>query len=183
MRKVNRLWAFLALFFFSPLSSGAGVKKAVEYETYVNVRFNFSIKYPKDLLAPRGESANGDGNTFVSKDQQTTLLVWGRYNAVPSTWAEEYQSKLDYFKDTQVTYKAFKQDSFVISGLKNEKIFYYKEISVLENGGKVFLCLQLEYPKKDKEKWDAILRICTKSLRKTPGPSRPSNGVPKDIQK
>src|SRR5436190_13571117 len=47
------------------------------YRTYSNARFAYSISYPSDLLVPQGESDNGDGQKFQSKDVRAVMLVYG----------------------------------------------------------------------------------------------------------
>src|SRR5215469_6044695 len=52
------------------------------WKRYTNVRFQYSICYPEDLLIPQGESQNSDGQKFLAKDG-AQLLVFGR-NAMGS---------------------------------------------------------------------------------------------------
>ena len=45
------------------------------WATYVNVRFQYSICYPKDLLVPQGESDNSDGQKFLSNKDSAELAA------------------------------------------------------------------------------------------------------------
>ncbi len=171
MDKYNRFSILILSLATVPLFAyGAAVKK-VEYETYINPRFQFSVKVPQGMLLPEPPPENGDGQAYNSKDKQVHMEAYGHYNAVPFTWKEEFQDQLDDLKGTQVTYKSFKKNSFTISGYKGDKIFYKKELLVIEDGDEVFLVFKMEYPKKDKEAWDAIVKTCAGSLKKTSGPS------------
>ena len=179
MRKIKGILILAAFFLFYVYLAQALAKEAVEYGTYANPRFDFSVRFPKDLLTPQGESENGDGNTFLSEDQQTKLSAWGDFLAASSSWKEEYQRQLRFYKDAQITYKVFKKSFFVISGYQGEKIFYYKELLVTENGDEVILAFQMEYPKKDRGKWDGILKTCANSLKQnTPFQDEEDNGPP-----
>ncbi len=56
------------------------------YQTYHNLRFGYSIAYPKTILYPQGESDNGDGQKFLSKEADASLIVYGSYNALDQTY-------------------------------------------------------------------------------------------------
>jgi hypothetical protein len=52
-----------------------------DYRVYNNEKFDFSISYPANFLIPQGESPNGDGQRFISKDGSVVMEV----NATPET--------------------------------------------------------------------------------------------------
>lgn len=139
-------------------------QKEMVYMTYVNARYQFEVKYPKDLLKPSPPPDNNDGRSFDSTNKLIHISVGGSYNALMHTWKEEFQSEIDDFKDVQITYKIFKKNYFVISGYQGNKVIYYKELKVTEDGGDVFLSFYAEYPKKEKETWDSIIATCANSF-------------------
>ena len=51
------------------------------WKTYTNVRFQYKICDPADLLLPQGESGNSDGQTFLANDGGK-LVVYRRNNAL-----------------------------------------------------------------------------------------------------
>ncbi|MBF0095033.1 MAG: hypothetical protein HQL34_10880 [Alphaproteobacteria bacterium] len=93
---------------------------------YTNARFGYSICYPADLFVPRGESDNGDGQTFLAKEG-AEFSVWGSHNAMGMTLDNVVAMRLsDNTPPFVPTYRAGKPDWRVVSGTFGEKIFYYK---------------------------------------------------------
>jgi hypothetical protein len=99
------------------------------WRTYTNVRFNYSICYPQELLTPQGESANSDGQQFVAKDG-AKLIAYGQFNSLnePLKVALEDTSIRLAGPSGKVTYKAVKGNWFVISGENGKSVFYAKSI-------------------------------------------------------
>jgi predicted nucleotidyltransferase len=112
------------------------------WKTYTNVRFQYSICYPADLLVPQGEPENADGQKFLAKDG-ARLMVFGSNNAL--------EQSLDAFlaqtevrlggPSGSVTYKVMKNDRFVVSGRNGSDIFYAKTLS----GHDQFKSMELVY--------------------------------------
>jgi len=64
------------------LSGGPGQPAAPHArKTYTDVRFQYAICYPEDLLVPQGESDNSDGQKFLANDSGQ-LIVFGSNNAL-----------------------------------------------------------------------------------------------------
>lgn len=104
-------------------------------ETYCNERFGFCLQYPKNLLFSQGESANGDGTIFKSKDAETTLTIYRDYRDnmteefyLSDAFEEDTYSSKTVNKDKVITYKKIFKNHYIVSGLKNGKIFYQKTI-------------------------------------------------------
>ena len=94
------------------------------WKIYTNVRFQYSICYPGDLLVPQGESANSDGQRFVAADG-ATLIVYGSNNALGESLdhkMREISSRLAGATG-KVTYSTRRSAWFVVSGTNEEKIF------------------------------------------------------------
>lgn len=102
------------------------------YHTYYNPRFGYSIAYPKDILYPQGESDNGDGQKFLSKDADASLIVYGSNNALNQSLEDLYLEESrggTYENPTKVvTYQVLKNNWFVVSGYNSGKVFYQKTI-------------------------------------------------------
>ena len=135
------------------------------YMIYINARYQFEVMYPKDLLKPDPPPDNNDGRSFYSGNKQVHMIVWGGYNVAEYSWKENFEKTIEGFKDAQITYKSFKKNSFVISGYRKDKIFYRKELTVVEDGTEVFLGFEIEYPKSDKESWNDIVTTCANSFK------------------
>lgn len=128
----------------------------VTYRTYSNARYGYSIAYPAGLLIPQGESDNGDGQRFVSKDGSATLLAFGA-NRLDRSLAEEFQSAQ---ANRSVTYKVLKRDMFVVSGTENGKIFYQKTLL----RGDVFKTFIIEYDEQVRATFDPITTRISRSF-------------------
>jgi hypothetical protein len=82
----------LSILFFILLFSTV-VFGQTNYDTYGNARFGYSISYPSNLI-PQGESENGDGQAFETKDKSAKLTVWGSHNALDQSLKEKYKGFL-----------------------------------------------------------------------------------------
>jgi hypothetical protein len=139
-----------------------------KFETYSNERFFFSIDYPSDLLKIEPPPENDDGRTFVSSDGQVEMLVWGQHNVQQQTLDERYAVDLKGFTE-KPAYMVLKRDWFVLSGMKNGKIFYEKTL-VRRKGGDVFFTFTITYPPSQKSKFDAIVKRIADSFKFDPDP-------------
>ena len=128
----------------------------VAYRTYSNARYGFSIAYPVGILLPQGESDNGDGQKFVSKQGSATLLAFGS-NRLDRSLQDEFQSAQE---NRAVTYKVIKADMFVVSGHANGKIFYQKTLL----RGDVFKTFIIEYDEEERGTFDAITARIARSF-------------------
>jgi len=134
------------------------------YKTYSNARFDYSIAYPANILYPQGESANGDGQKFLSKDGHAELIVWGSNNALNERLKDVYERESGASSDHPkrvVSYKVLKPNWFVISGREDHRIFYQKTIL----RGDVFKSFRIEYSDSDKARFDQIIKRIEKSFR------------------
>jgi hypothetical protein len=99
------------------------------WKVYTNVRFQYSICYPQDLLVPEDEVENSDGRKFLAKDG-AKLVVFGRNNALNDPLKDALEDTASRLAGAsgQVTYRALKPDWFVVSGRNEQSIFYAKTI-------------------------------------------------------
>jgi hypothetical protein len=118
------LIAFLVL---SASPPGIAASEEIIYHTYANSRFGYTIKYPANVLIPQGESTNSDGQKFISSDGSASLLVWGSHNALDESLQSRYNDTRKEFGGS-ITYQVLKNHWFVISGYKEDNIFYQKTI-------------------------------------------------------
>jgi len=105
--------------------------RRVSWGNYTNERFQYTIRYPRDLLIPQGKSDNGDGERFLGRDG-ATLVVWGGYNTLGQTLAQfeaEAVNRLAGNSGT-VTCRMRQPSWFVVSGVTDDKIFYAKTLLV-----------------------------------------------------
>ena len=118
-----------AVFVVLGILIGASTVDTHLWQSYTNVRFQYSICYPEDLLVPQGESPNSDGQKFLAKDG-AQLLVFGRNNALDESLRDVLAHTEARLADAQgrVTYKVRKPNWFVVSGQNGQTIFYAKTL-------------------------------------------------------
>ena len=139
----------------------------IEYGTYINQRFQFKVKYPKELLYPGTPPDNNGGMGFHSKDDNIIRMsVWAGFNAVFETLEERLTMYLD--EGDEVTYKKLRNNWGVMSGYKKNEIFYFKLFLYKQDKEDIgtFYGLFIHYPKSDKELWNKIVGICAKSFKR-----------------
>lgn len=147
--RLTHLTATLVVF---SLASICVAQQTIQYKIYRNARFDYTISYPSRLLAPQGESTNGDGQKFASKDGRAELIVYGSNNALDQTLEQAFNEAKSASGNRVVTYQTMKQDWFVVSGSEGGKIFYQK--TFLRAG--VFKTMRIEYDEQIKTMYDAI---------------------------
>lgn len=161
MFKSPLIAAVVAVLFFSWATHA---QERHQYRTYHNVRFDYSISYPVGILFPQGESVNGDGQRFLSKDGRTELLVYGSYNSLEQTLNEvltEASERLPDHPNRVVTYKVLRGDWFVVSGIENGRIFYQK--TMLRNS--TFKTFRIEYDESQKQTFNPITAFIARSFK------------------
>jgi hypothetical protein len=140
-----------------------------KFDTYTNERFFFSIDYPADLLKTLPPPDNDDGRTFRSADKQVEMQVWGEYNAESKTLQERYERDLKGFTE-KPTYMVSKRDWYVLSGLKEGRIFYEKVLVRRRGDTDIFFTFTIEYPTSQKTKFDPIVKRMADSFKFDPNP-------------
>ena len=110
-----------------PVAAQAPEASRHVWKVYTNVRFQYSICYPGDLLVPQGEALNGDGQKFLAKDG-AKLVVFGQNNALNESLKDALEDTASRLAGAsgQVTYKVIKPGWFVLSGQNGKSIFYAK---------------------------------------------------------
>ena len=99
------------------------------WKVYTNVRFQYSICYPGDLLVPQGEAENSDGQKFLAKDG-AKLLVFGQNNSLNKSLKDTLEDTASRLAGPsgRVTYRVIKPDWFVVSGQNGQSVFYAKTL-------------------------------------------------------
>jgi len=139
----------------------------VKYSTYENGRFGFSIDYPSTLLMQEPPPLNGDGRSFVSKDNEVKMYVWAHYNALFRSVQEEFDEELKIYGGT-VSYKRKLKDGFAFSGIKDGKIFYQKTLYHKFKSTDVFFIFMIEYPTERRRTYDPIVERISHTFRFDP---------------
>ncbi|WP_448950264.1 hypothetical protein [Labrys neptuniae] len=152
MSRLIRLSALAAsLLGFALLSSPAA---ALDWKTYGNARFGYSICYPADLLTAEPEADNGDGRVF-SAASGASLRVWGGYNAADEDVDAIVAGVVD--KGT-VSYRRAAKDWVVVSGRSGGDTFYAKILLQKDKKGAIdtVRTFLLTYPAGEAATYDAV---------------------------
>jgi hypothetical protein len=120
-QRLRRMKKTVALLLF--LSSSVLAQTAMLH--YCNVRFAFCIDYPSHFVVQPAPE-NGDGRTFKSQDGLVKMLVYGSNNSLLEKLETRFNAESGSSDARKVTYKLFKPDFFVISGIENNNVFYQK---------------------------------------------------------
>ena len=135
-----------------------------ELSTYVNARFCYAVCFPPAVLLPRGESADGDGQAFVSPDGKSKMVVWGSWNALAETVSSRYASERRHLLGCTVTRKKLEPTWFALSGFApDSRLCYDKQI--LDRNR--WLGLWIEYPSSKRARFGALIARISRSLRPT----------------
>jgi len=134
----------------------------IEYSTYTNGRYGFTIKYPTNLV-PDPPPANGDGLVFKSNDSSVELTASGINNAILETVEECYNNALSHLNVTS-SYKSLLDNSYAISWEENGAI-YYRYTVVGEGSINSFI---IHYPSTEQSTYGPVVDEIYNSF-KTPG--------------
>ena len=135
------------------------VMRRVSWRNYTNVRFQYTIRYPCDLLIPQGESASGDGERFLGRDG-ATLVVWGGYNTLGQTLSQFETDTVSRLAGNSGTATRRKRHPtwFVVSGVTDDQIFHAKTILA----GDIKRSFEFTYPRENADVYRAVTaRIVT----------------------
>ena len=141
---------------------------AADWQNYTNDRFGVSIDVPPGFTQSGDAPANDDGLTFASADGKAILRVWGN-NIVADNFKDELRSDFesDQTDGWSVSYGAGDKQKIetwaVYSGTKGDMIMYEKSIASCK--GTQSLHFRIEYPKAQKQAYDAVVTRLGKSLK------------------
>ena len=150
--------------------SAAAARVAVEW--YVNMKFSYSIAYPKEILFPQGEDANASGQKFASGDGKVVTSVYGYDAPANSTLRSVYAETLMNIEKEgsgwQVTQKSLKNDMFILAGENDLRKFHKKVVHVPAK--KRFVSFEAVYLKSKAAQYDSVISTMSNSLKMLQGP-------------
>jgi hypothetical protein len=131
--------------------------------TYINVRYDYSIDYPRDVLTPGQEADDGDGLTFSAKSSAARIAVWGKYNAIGYTPKQLLRSEEhDGCADKPATYEVAKKTLIAFSCQTPKNQIFYEKIAI---HGDTLVTVQFVYPLIEETKWAPVIKQMVASLR------------------
>jgi hypothetical protein len=138
------------------------------YQLYRNERLGYSLSYPTNLLSPQGESADGSGQRFASKNNRTFLIVTGFRGRSPADLHELYvkqsRSAPPENPTRVVTYQVEKQTWFVVTGYEQERVWYEKAMIARDT----LAYFHFEYDASQKQLFDPVVEKISKSFAVSP---------------
>jgi hypothetical protein len=152
--------------FFSILASLAAIATTGAIAapfTYTNARFGTVCTFPDEIFTDRlPEPENGDGQQWLSADG-ASLICSGIFNIDDDTpkgfvAAEKARGGPSY----KITYSRTGKDWAVLSGLKDETIFYERRLFGMDG---VIRSVWINYPPALKSKYDPLVGVIADSLR------------------
>ena len=138
------------------------VVAAPGWDTYLNGRYGYQVGVPPGFVG-QGESDNGDGQVFRSKDGTQVLTVWGGF-LVDTDFAGDVKSRIDDFSKQHwnVNYQATTPQWASYSGTKGQRVIYVREI--LGCKGQQYASFELAYPSNDIGKMNPVVDKLVPSL-------------------
>ncbi|MGA7327111.1 MAG: hypothetical protein WBX25_22150 [Rhodomicrobium sp.] len=135
---------------------------------YRDERFGFILVFPADVFNWRGQSQNGNGAEFISRDGRAKLNVFAAFNTDKAGLIEYREAVLRGFAGyDKLEYGPLGQSWFVLSGARDLSIYYQKVLFAC--GGRIINAFALTYPKEQKREYDAIVTGIEKKFRSTSG--------------
>lgn len=159
---------FVSAEYLTSCSQGQLPTENPNYERYYNDRFNYSVLYPPNLLKPQNAPQNNDGRTFISSNNNIEMKVFARRNVENKDVKTLYQEELNQ-PNRQITDKWIEDDSFLITGVNNNRAFYQK-VRLSEDR---ILNLTFQYDRSLNPQFKSIATDIATSLR---GYDRAGNG-------
>ncbi|MCA0046158.1 hypothetical protein LB577_04185 [Mesorhizobium sp. B283B1A] len=152
--------------FFSIVTSFAMISASAAIAapfTYVNERFGTVCTFPDEIFNDhQPEPENGDGQVWLSADgaSLTCSGIASIDDETPKGFvAEEKVSKEPGYK---ITYSKTGKDWAVLSGVKNDKIFYERRLFGKDG---VIRTVWIDYPPAVRSKYDPLVGAIAGSLK------------------
>ena len=140
------------------------------WSSYKNERFGFQLSYPGGLFQ-RTETPNSErGALWTSTDGAARLIATASLNETSETIGA-YRAFVmrETYADAKFDYTPAKNNWFVLSGRKDDRIFYERITFVCQ--GRFIYGWQLNYPASQKRKYDAIVEAIHRSYKPGRGES------------
>lgn len=161
MRARRYLFA-IAIFFLAGGLAQAQNLRGTRWVKYWDSQYGFVLLYPSTIFEPLApetldpDDKDNQGVRFISKDGEAVIWAWGALNT-------DNRSLLNYMKFVRdkaerkgiITYSPHGDNWFVLSGYKDDRIFYRKVI--LSCNDYVVNNLHIEYPKALRKLYEPIV--------------------------
>lgn len=165
------LLVFGLLLWSSTLQAQNPENRFTEVTKYCNTRYGFCLEYPTNVFTQKDISINNDGVVLRSTGNDVRLKVFGSFNVLGNTAADEYADLLSAMASenpetmTEISKEVndFRIAAFLQAG---RKIFYVESLTVGEN----VIALSLEVNRRramDQTQAEIEMEALFKSIRFT----------------
>ncbi len=131
-----------------------------QWETVRDVDSGLQVQYPTSVFSVAAGPTEGySGQRFTNPDGSAQFAYYSFENSrgeSPST----YLRRTLVMKPEQLIYRKTTPKFFVISSIRNQKIFYSRC-----NFSRLVKCFYMEYPAEQKRFWDSTVTRISHSLR------------------
>jgi hypothetical protein len=147
------------LFVLALCVAQCGGDAEVQYATYVNNKFGYEVKYPEQVLIAQGESANGYGQIYESKDDSARLKTYGKFNTSDLTLEESFEEA----QNGEVTEKNIdeKAGMFTVTGVHGGTVYNIR-MYLIDN---VYIVYEFRYPEDKKDFYGPMNEVMLQSLK------------------
>jgi hypothetical protein len=152
--------AFAAALSLTPLAFA----QDLQWEIYEDAEHGCRLEYPGALFSRDAEEP-GQPQRFSGEDDSTYFRVMGAENKSKWTPADIKDKYLRADMPGDITYQRTKDEFLVLSGYREELIFYTK-VAVSEDNQTACI-LDITYPRSRKKEFDGIVTRMSHSFRVT----------------
>lgn len=149
------------------LSAAVTVRAAAQAEAdwYVNMKYGFSFAYQKRLFFPQGETADGSGQNFRSRDGKAIVSVHGYDGKENSTLTSVFTETLQNLDNEgwKIAHKSIKGDTFILQGAR-DTVFFYKKV-VYKQKSRQFVSFEAGYDATKSKFYESVVSSMAGSLK------------------
>lgn len=125
--------------------------------SYTNEQLGYSITYPKDILILDESTVNSEAQIFKPVSGKAELRIYSDKrvdkSGTPVSFNAAYEEDIADKKGRQIAHSSLTPNSYVISGLDGDMLYYQK--TIFAKGALVTAVLK--YPKEEKDIYNAML--------------------------
>jgi hypothetical protein len=132
------------------------------WTTFSVPQFGTRVAFPATIFSvPEGKSQKGIGQRFRTSDGRAIFSIYSTANDAGETPAAYLRNNLRRPRSA-LQYQRVTSSFFAISEETREKVYYSR--CNFSTAGAIH-CFDLEYPRREKRAWDAIVTRISRSLR------------------
>ena len=138
-------------------SSSITLAQSLSWKRYGIPETGTSVDIPSSIFTETAGKPNGYGQQFRTSDGRADLTVQSAPNGAGDSPAAFLEKKNP---PSHVLYKRITSDFFVVSSIRDDKIWYDR----CNFSNRLIHCVLINYPANEKQQWDGIVTRISKSL-------------------